>query len=639
MAARSKSKPFERLGSYILFKRLDTYALGEIWRAARIEGGSISPLVALHKLTGGDRDALAESAAAAAAFISQLGGATVVKSQRIELVDGIPLVSHEYGAGRSLRHIVDRARAAAPAPQPIPTDQAIGITERLTASLDYLSGMKIDGKRLTHGALIPHFVWIVEDGDVRVAGQQLAKGFLKSIEKNPGVARELGVWVAPEIRSGGEPTKASDVYSAGAIFFLLLTGQEPPDSTASLEGVLGTAKLAQGGEPLPPEIAAVLRRSLAPTPADRYPGAAEMHEAVAKLLEMGRYAPTTFNLAFYLHTLLRKEMEGEAVESEKESKVNLEPYLAELAPPAAVVIPIAAVAERSGPTFGTAIAEPKSKLPYVAGVTALAVVAGAIAFYIASGRQKNEQTAQSAPVPAVGKQAAIAPVMAAAPAATSTATEDPDVRKKALEEEINKKLQDELLKLQTDYNKQLQTQKQMVPTAAPPATAATTPVPKAVAAESTPPPSAERLDESRRPPVAARTETVAPVPVQPAAPQPTPAVTTAAAAAPPPAAPEIREGDLVASGELDQIPRIVRQVPPQYPPLAVRQRIEGTVLLSALINENGSVADVKVLRGDARKIGFDEAAIQAVRSFSFTPPMKNGKRVKTWFPVPFRFKL
>jgi hypothetical protein len=39
MAARNK--PFDQFGPYILFKKLETDSLGELWRAGRVEGGQL----------------------------------------------------------------------------------------------------------------------------------------------------------------------------------------------------------------------------------------------------------------------------------------------------------------------------------------------------------------------------------------------------------------------------------------------------------------------------------------------------------------------------------------------------------------------------------------------------------------------
>ena len=75
-----------------------------------------------------------------------------------------------------------------------------------------------------------------------------------------------------------------------------------------------------------------------------------------------------------------------------------------------------------------------------------------------------------------------------------------------------------------------------------------------------------------------------------------------------------------------------------YPPMAARAKAEAMVIVSALIDENGRVTEVKVLRGDER-YGFNDEAIRAMRGTRFTPPMKAGKHVKTWRPQTISFRL
>src|SRR5207253_122426 len=127
-----------------------------------------------------------------------------------------------YGNGRSLRHIVDRARGAnGTTPNPIPLDQVIVIAEKVALSLATTADLRYGGNRLTHGALVPQFIWIAEDGEIRVAGQQLGKAMIASLA-DAKFAAELGRYFAPEYHSLAEATKASEVYSLGAILYLLV---------------------------------------------------------------------------------------------------------------------------------------------------------------------------------------------------------------------------------------------------------------------------------------------------------------------------------------------------------------------------------------------------------------------------------
>ena len=83
-------------------------------------------------------------------------------------------------------------------------------------------------------------------------------------------------------------------------------------------------------------------------------------------------------------------------------------------------------------------------------------------------------------------------------------------------------------------------------------------------------------------------------------------------------------------------PAKVRHVPPVYPPIAQQNKIEGTVILEAVIAENGRVRDVRVLRSVPL---LDGAAIDAVRQWHFTPTLLNGEAVPVVMTVTVRFEL
>ena len=84
---------------------------------------------------------------------------------------------------------------------------------------------------------------------------------------------------------------------------------------------------------------------------------------------------------------------------------------------------------------------------------------------------------------------------------------------------------------------------------------------------------------------------------------------------------------------------MLRRAAVPYPQMARIQRVEGTVLINALISETGRVLDVKIIRPINRPVGLNEAAMQIVRNSTFSPPMKDGVRVKSWTTVPVDFKL
>jgi TonB family protein len=614
------AKPYEQFGPFILFKKLESDALGDLWRAGRIENDRLAGVVALRRLSGGNREALMQSANEARSVVSLLSGTSFVKNQIIDVVEGIPVIAHEYGGGRSLRHIVDRAQGGAGlSPNPIPIDQAIVIAEKVALSLATTTELRHAGSRLSHGALIPQFVWINDDGEIRVGGQRLGKGLVASL-KDAKVAAEIARYFSPECQSSGDPSKASDVYSMGAVMYLLVTGNEPPDAVSG-SAFTQTVRAAKtmSGQPIPDDIRGILEKSLSPDPAMRFASIGDLKQAVSSLAHSG--SATTFNLAFYLSNLLKKEIEGEMIEHEKESKLNLAPYL---------VQPVAA------PTFDAVIrSQQRSRLPlYIGAAVALAAIgAGGVFMTI----QTNASQAPAAlPPPAVKPKVLVAPVpVTPPPVVAATPAVDPAAEKTAFEAAVNLKLQEEMMKLQKQFNKQ---RSKNVPASEASASPAVPAARRSSQIAEDRAVSASALDERR---IASRQELppatttaaatlLSPQPQQQGVQQTS---TTSAAAE----ASSIHEGDLVDYSDLDAPPHPLAPPRPIYPALALRQRVESTVMVTALVSETGDVVDVKVLRGDPR-FGFNDAAIRALRATKFSVPMKNGKHVKTWFPQTINFR-
>lgn len=660
-----QSRSYSRYGSFILLKKLEESTLAEIWRAAPVEGNALGPHIALLRFTGGDTGALKRAAETAAKSLKTIEGSTVVKGQTYHLVGRNPIITWGYDGGRSLFHMLEVARGGPELPSnPFPIDQALAITEKLAISLETTGHLKHGGHRLHHGLLIPQVVWVSEDGDVRTLGHQLTKGMLASLSRAP-VQKQFGGFVAPELRRNGESTDPSEVWAVGANLYAMLTGNflDPPSDQAAMDATLSDAILATD-EPIPDTVREVLAKSLAIDPARRFENPAAIREAISSLIHGGEYAPTTFNLAFYIHNLLREEFEAETAERETEKGVD--PSLIPVAAgapadeePAEAAPPLTSVA-------GAAAPEPLKKkgnrLPLIAAIVAVLLIGGGAAGYwftIGPGGKSTEESqiadaatsaANDVAPPEVKQPPVVEPLVAVtdtgeegAEIETTTdrsqAPTEEELRQKMIQEEIDRRLQEEIMKLQSEYDRKLREERAKQQTRSEPAQ--TQPAESKPAPVSTPP----ATPATDKPKTATKQE-----PAEP--PAETTAQTTTAtdtAAAPPPTStapaepaatqvPKVQEGDLVEIGDVDTPPKLLKRVEPLYPRLAARQKAEATVFLSALVSENGKVLDVKVLKGDRRKLGFDEAAMEAIRRATFQPAMKEGKRVKTWMPVPVFFK-
>jgi protein TonB len=77
-------------------------------------------------------------------------------------------------------------------------------------------------------------------------------------------------------------------------------------------------------------------------------------------------------------------------------------------------------------------------------------------------------------------------------------------------------------------------------------------------------------------------------------------------------------------------------IKPSYPPLALKAHIGGIVVLRVLVSEKGLPAQVDVVREG--RAGLTEAAVTAVRRWTFEPARKDGVAVQTWISVPIPFE-
>lgn len=88
--------------------------------------------------------------------------------------------------------------------------------------------------------------------------------------------------------------------------------------------------------------------------------------------------------------------------------------------------------------------------------------------------------------------------------------------------------------------------------------------------------------------------------------------------------------------ELVQPPKKIVDVRPVYPTFAREARIEGVVVLEAILDRNGRVDQVRVVQS---KPLLDQAALDAVRQWRYTPSVLNGQPVAVLMTITIRFTL
>jgi protein TonB len=104
---------------------------------------------------------------------------------------------------------------------------------------------------------------------------------------------------------------------------------------------------------------------------------------------------------------------------------------------------------------------------------------------------------------------------------------------------------------------------------------------------------------------------------------------------PPPPVP-IPRPTLVRAGQGVREPKKIVDVRPVYPAIAQSVKVQGSVILEAVINERGSVERIKILRSVPL---LDAAAIAAVQAWRYTPTTLNGVPVSVLMTITINFTL
>ncbi len=86
-------------------------------------------------------------------------------------------------------------------------------------------------------------------------------------------------------------------------------------------------------------------------------------------------------------------------------------------------------------------------------------------------------------------------------------------------------------------------------------------------------------------------------------------------------------------------PRLIREVKPRYTADAMRARIEGVIILEAVVLQSGLVGEVDVLESLDAVFGLDEEAVKALEQWEFDPGTKDGKPVAVRVKVEMMFHL
>ncbi|HEX5165845.1 MAG TPA: PASTA domain-containing protein, partial [Thermomicrobiales bacterium] len=163
---------------------------------------------------------------------------------------------------------------------PFSVDGAIFIIGQVTSALDYAHH-----RGLIHRDIKPQNILVDRDGNAKVVDFGIAKGMRDVNLTEAGTGMGTVHYVSPEQAQGEPAGPASDLYSTGVVLFEMLTRRLPFEADTPV----GVAMQHVNTPPpppstfnprIPPEVDAIVLRSLAKEPSERYPSGAALSTAL-----------------------------------------------------------------------------------------------------------------------------------------------------------------------------------------------------------------------------------------------------------------------------------------------------------------------------------------------------------------------
>ena len=606
---------YTRLGSFLLAGELTADPIGHVQRGLSIVGSAFDHHWLVRTFSDELLQAgLASKFAEASKLLPQLSGSKAFgQGYRIES-GATPHVACDYVPGRTLAQMIEKAKIEQ---IPLGVDHALSILQGIAQGIIHLHS-----KGLSHGSLTPHGVWVSFEGATEILDAPYSQAIRQVLPKAPVTRGSLESY----LRDTGGSALQQDFFSMGAMLYELLTFEKfPVMAEPAFAASKATLKAAQEDTPVPPEILNLLKRLLGA--GDPFENVQAFNTEMDHVLYDGDYSPTTFNMAFFMHTLFREENDRDGAAVKAEQADNFAAYSSE-----------ADSIHASRPHSEVSDAEEAqttrvSKKGLYGGLAAAVVVVGVLGFFALKPKGESEEIIKMR-TELAQLQAAQAEKESQLAGASQASKEKLDILKKQqteaksaveqakLEAQIK---EEERNKLALEEKKaELKKQQEEARAKA------------AQIAQASAPPSAPRQTPAAK--------------VEPPKPEPAKAEPPKVAPTPPPAAP-VQEAPkpTPAVAQTQAQPTVVQETPamalnkaqPTFPMRAKQMRFEvdksHSVKVKVFVDAQGRPQKVTVISGVDGAWGFNEAANEAASRSTYTPATRDGVPVAGFAIVEYVF--
>ncbi len=276
-------------GKYELVKVAGTGGMATVWRALQRGPAAFERAVGIKLI----RENLVHDAGFVAMFVEEARvSAQLVHPNIVQVYDfgedaGRYFLVMEWVDGMSLSQYL-RVTTERPAPWPFVAAVAMEALRGLGAAHERRDA-RGQLAPVYHRDVTPQNILIGAGGAVKLSDFGLARATDRARMTAPDVIKGKVGYLAPELTRTPEPTPQSDIYALGVVMWQALAGRKLFEGKDDLEVFRSASRgevppLGELRDDVPAELAAIVERSLALDPADRFDSALQMSRVIARLL-------------------------------------------------------------------------------------------------------------------------------------------------------------------------------------------------------------------------------------------------------------------------------------------------------------------------------------------------------------------